>query len=178
VEVEERLKAVAEQAQEIKDALLCAVDEDTRAFNAYMQARRLPAKTKEQSQIKKQALQKGLKTAVEVPLETARKSLTAIELAGLTAESGNINSVSDAGVGAFIAYSGVKGGIFNVLINLKDIEDREFVQNMRETCREIDRQAQEKVTEILEIVTKKINTLMSANQRKKSKINNSDNQDA
>lgn len=158
--VEEDLKPVADRVQEIKAALIRAVDDDTNAFNTYMAARRLPDKTEEEKKSKKQALQAGLKQAVEVPLSTARLSAEVIDLAAVAVDKGNINSVTDAGVGAHIAYTGVKGGIFNVLINLNQIEDQKYIDDMILTCRKIDQSAQKKVDAVMEQVNKKIDQLM------------------
>ncbi len=158
--VEEELKPVADRTQELKDALVRAVDEDTNAFNAYMDALRLPAKTDEQNEIKQTALQEGLKKAVAVPLHTARLSSEVIGLAEITVEKGNINSVTDAGVGAHIAFSGVKGGIYNVLINLKDITDKKFVDEMVATCSQLEQQSQKDLKRVLSKVEEKIESLM------------------
>ncbi len=159
-DVEEDLKPVSDRVQEIKVALIKAVDDDTNAFNTYMAARRLPDKTEEEKKSKKQALQAGLIEAVEVPLSTARLSAEVIGLAAVAVDKGNINSVTDAGVGAHIAYTGVKGGIFNVLINLNQIEDHKYIDDMILTCRNIDQSAREKVDAVMEQVNKKIDQLM------------------
>ncbi len=159
-EVEEDLKPVADRAQEIKAALVRAIDDDTNAFNTYMEARRLPGKTDEEKKIKAQAIQNGLKQAVAVPLRTAQLSAEAIELAGKAADRGNINSVTDAGVGAHIAFSGVIGGVFNVLINLGEISDKTFVEEMRKTCRSLENDARKKLEQVMKSVDEKIQRLM------------------
>lgn len=159
-EVEEDLKQVADKVQEIKDFLVKAVDEDTNAFNAYMAARRLPEKSEEEKKVKNKALQDGLKKAVAVPLNTAKRSAEVIDLAGIAVEKGNINSVTDAGVGAHIAYTGVKGGIFNVLINLKEIEDKKFIEEMIKACQDLDDTARKKVDAVIKRVHEKIEELL------------------
>jgi glutamate formiminotransferase/formiminotetrahydrofolate cyclodeaminase len=158
--IEDELKPVAERAQDIKDKLLKAIDADTRAFNAYMEARRLPSGTEEEKMTKQNALQAGLKEAISVPLATARMAADAIDLAGTALQKGNINSVTDAAVGAQIAYTGVKGGIYNVLINLKEIEDKTYIREMIKTCRKMDMSAQTKLKAVLENADKKISELM------------------
>jgi glutamate formiminotransferase/formiminotetrahydrofolate cyclodeaminase len=155
------LKSAAVRAQEIKDALIDAIDEDTQAFNTYMEARRLPAKTDKEKRAKNKALQEGLRAAIAVPLATAQKSAEAIDLAELVVEKGNINSVTDAAVGAHIAYTGVKGGIYNVLINLKEIEDKEYILEMKHVCTGIDDSAQKKLKKVLKKVDEKLAEFMS-----------------
>ncbi|MFQ5584281.1 MAG: glutamate formimidoyltransferase, partial [Calditrichia bacterium] len=132
---EEELLSLASQAQEIKDKLIKAVDEDTNAFNAYMEARRLPQNSEEEKKQREQAIQEGLKQAVRVPLNTAKLSYEALQISSRVVEIGNVNSVTDAGVGAQIAFTGVVGGIFNVLINLPPIKDKGFVNEMKSTCK-------------------------------------------
>lgn len=154
--VDEVLNEAAEKAQALKFDLVRGIDADTDAFNAYMDARRLPKKTAEQKKARQEAMQDGLKQAVMVPLATAQKSLEAIEIAETVARNGNPNSITDVGVGAQIAFSGVKGGIYNVLINLKDIEDEAFVKKMKADCKELEQKAQKKLEQITEYVESKI----------------------
>jgi formiminotetrahydrofolate cyclodeaminase len=121
-----------------------------------MAARRLPNKTAEEKKSREIAMQNGLKQAVRVPLNTAKLSYQAIEIAQLVAKNGNPNSITDVGVGAQSAYTGVLGGIYNVLINLKDIKDEKFNAEMRNTCAELKDKAQKKLTEVLEFVEGKL----------------------
>ena len=141
-QVEQDLINLAEKAQNLKDKLLKAVDDDTNAFNAYMQARRLPQSTEEKKQNREKAIQDGLKEAINVPLNTAKQSFEALKIASEVVRKGNKNSVTDAGVGAQIAYTGIIGGIFNVLINLPPIKDQNFVENMKSTCTQLEKESQ------------------------------------
>jgi glutamate formiminotransferase/formiminotetrahydrofolate cyclodeaminase len=60
------------------------------------------------------------------------------------------------GVGAQSAYTGVLGGIYNVLINLKDISDNKFNEDMRKTCAELKEKAQKKLIDVLGLVESKL----------------------
>ena len=150
------LNNAAERAQEIKNILVKAIDDDTNAFNAYMSARRLPQKTEEEKTARESAMLEGLKEAVAVPLKTAQQSYKAIEIAEVVAEHGNPNSITDVGVGAQIAYTGVLGGIYNVLINLKDIKDDEFNAQMRNDCEVLKEKAKNKLNDVLSFVEDKL----------------------
>lgn len=154
--VDKILNDTAEQCQQIKEALVKAIDEDTNAFNSYMNARRLPNKSAEEKKIREEAMQAGLKQAVMVPLNTAKQSLRAIEIAEVVAKNGNPNSITDVGVGAQSAYTGVLGGVYNVLINLKDIKDQKFNEEMKKTCAELKEKAQKKLNEVLSFVESKL----------------------
>ncbi len=154
--VDEILNDAAEKCQQIKDKLLKAVDEDTQAFNDYMEARRLPRKTEEQKKLRNQTMQEGLKKAVRIPLNTAKLSLEALKIASTVAKYGNPNSITDVGVGAQSAYTGVVGGVFNVLINLKEIEDADFVAEMKNECENLKREAKSALDEVISFVEEKI----------------------
>jgi len=154
--IDDLLNEAADKCQGIKFNLIKAIDEDTNAFNAYMEARRLPNKTTEEKEVRKQAMQAELKTAVRVPLNTAMQSYEAIVIAETVVKYGNTNSITDVGVGALSAYTGVIGGIYNVLVNLKDIEDKTFIEQMKHECNKLKKQAQQKLQVILNFVEQKL----------------------
>jgi glutamate formiminotransferase/formiminotetrahydrofolate cyclodeaminase len=146
--IELELLAIAEAAQQVKDALILAVDEDTLAFNGYMDALRLPKGSDEEKQRRTAAMQAGLKEAVAVPFATAQHSLEAMRLADRVARAGNPNSLTDALVGCAAAFAGVRGGLWNVMINLKDIKDAAFVDDMRSRCQTLQNEAQGLMTRV------------------------------
>ncbi|MDR3682161.1 MAG: glutamate formimidoyltransferase [Geothrix sp.] len=155
-EKDARLIALAECAQGLKERLMVAVDADTNAFNAFMEARRLPDATPEQKAARQAAMQAGLKVAIDVPLDTAQASLAALELAGEAARLGKVASITDAAVGAQMAYAGVRGGVWNVIINLKDITDAGYVADMQAQCSGLLAQAGEKLRELTDYVDQKL----------------------
>ena len=155
-EIDDILNKAAVEAQEIKNNLVNAIDADTNAFNEFMDAKRLPSKTPEEKRKRSDAMQEGLKKAVRVPFNTAELSAKAINLAATVAEYGNPNSITDVGVGAQMAYSGVLGGIYNVLINLKDIEDEKFRSDMRNKCKELKESAKKNLDEVLSFIESKL----------------------
>ena len=155
-EKDAKLIALAEQAQGLKDRLLVAVDADTNAFNAFMDARRLPDATPDQKAARQAAMQAGLKVAIDVPLETAKASLAALALAGEAARLGKVASITDAAVGAQMAFAGVRGGIWNVVINLKDIADAAYVTDMQAQCADLLTKATQKLTEVTTFIDQKL----------------------
>jgi glutamate formiminotransferase/formiminotetrahydrofolate cyclodeaminase len=155
-EKDARLIALAEQAQVLKDRLMVAVDADTNAFNAFMEARRLPDATPEQKAARQAAMQAGLKVAIDVPLDTARTSFAALELAGEAARLGKVVSITDAAVGAQMAYAGVRGGLWNVVINLKDITDATYVADMQSQCSGLLAKAGDKLAEVTAFIDQKL----------------------
>jgi glutamate formiminotransferase/formiminotetrahydrofolate cyclodeaminase len=115
----------AEKAEQIRKNLIIAVDSDTEAFNKVMDAYSLPKSTEEEKQIRSNAIQLAQKGAVEVPFQVMKTALSGMPLAVAMVDEGNPNSITDAGVGAAALHAGVYGAYLNVLINLKDLKDRE-----------------------------------------------------
>jgi glutamate formiminotransferase/formiminotetrahydrofolate cyclodeaminase len=118
--------SLAERAQELKAALLRAVDDDTKAFDDVLAAMRLPKATDADKTARTAAIAAAYEKATAVPLETARLCLQALELARQAALTGNRNSASDAGVGALLAKAGLDGAVMNVRINLPSVPEGNF----------------------------------------------------
>lgn len=154
--VDSALSKIAEKAQAIKDKLLWGVDADTNAFNDYMTARRLPKTTPEEKTIREQKMQEGLKIAIQVPWGTAELSFEAMELAREVANIGNPNSITDAAVGVQVGFAGVRGGIYNVLINLKEITDPTYATEMKKNCINLQNKAQKLLEESTRFVDQKL----------------------
>jgi glutamate formiminotransferase/formiminotetrahydrofolate cyclodeaminase len=133
----ERLSAIKGRAEQLKESLLTAVDEDTQAFAAYLEARRLPRSTPEEKALRDKRIQAGLREAALVPLRTAELSLEAMRFAQEAFLHGNPNSMTDAAVGMQMAFAGVQGGVWNTRINLKDINDPVFNSEMESKCTEL-----------------------------------------
>ena len=163
--IERELLAIAKEAQKVKDALILAVDEDTNAFNGYMDALRLPKATEAEKKARSAAMQAGLKEAVAVPLGTAEQSLEAMKLTDRVAQAGNPNSLTDALVGCAAAFTGVRGGLWNVMINLKDIKDAAFVDEMRVRCGSILTEAQALMTKVGDEGDAKLNAMIEAKRK-------------
>jgi glutamate formiminotransferase/formiminotetrahydrofolate cyclodeaminase len=120
----------AEQGQTLKDQLLALVDEDTRAFDAIMNAFALPKDTPEQVSDRKHAIQEASKYATEVPFRTMQTAFDCIPLLKQMAENGNPNSLSDVGVGALCIKTAVRGAWLNVLINAQGLSDKVWAENI------------------------------------------------
>ena len=122
---------LAVAAQDLKDEFLRAVDLDTTAFNKVMDAFRMKKKTEEQKKQRDAAIQEATKEATLVPLDVLEKSLKALALAKDIALHGNKNSISDAGVAGLTAQAAAEGAYYNVIINLPDIQDEKFIEEIR-----------------------------------------------
>jgi glutamate formiminotransferase/formiminotetrahydrofolate cyclodeaminase len=138
-----QLARVAEEAQRIKDELVAAVDADSAAFSRFLDATRLPQGTSEEKAARARRMQEGLTHAVQVPWRTAEAGLAAMRLSREVVTLGNPASLTDGAVGVQIAYAGVLGGLWNVLVNLKDVSDRAYVAEKRVACGKLLAEARE-----------------------------------
>ena len=138
-----QLARVAVEAQRIKDELVAAVDADAAAFSGFLDATRLPQATPEERTERSRKMQEGLRLAVQVPWRTAEASLAAMRLAREVVALGNPASLTDGAVGVQIAYAGVRGGLWNALVNLKDVTDATYVADTRAACVELLAEARE-----------------------------------
>lgn len=146
----------ANRGEHYKNDLVQLVDADTRAFNLVMTAFGLPKSTDEEKQVRQRAIQDATRVAIEVPFRVMEASYGSMEVIKAMAETGNPNSVSDAGVGALCARTSVMGAYMNVRINAAGLEDRDFVTDILARGREIENKAIALEQDILTIVNGKI----------------------
>jgi glutamate formiminotransferase/formiminotetrahydrofolate cyclodeaminase len=59
-------------------------------------------------------------------------------------------------VGAQMGFAGVRGGLWNVLINLKDITDKTYTDDMRRRCADLLREAEKLATQVARHVDEKL----------------------
>ncbi len=152
----EEFSDYAERGQELVSRLLALVDEDTEAFNRIMAVFAMPKTTAEEKAARSAALQSATLYATEVPLKTMKAAYECFEIVKAMAETGNPNSVSDAGVGALAARSAILGAELNVKINAAGLKDRETAERLISQANEIARKAVAQEAEILQIVNQKI----------------------
>jgi formiminotetrahydrofolate cyclodeaminase len=126
-EVEAEMKAILAQAEALRAQFTSLVDEDTAAFNKVMEAYGLPKDSEAQKALRTAAIREATKEATMVPLEVMKHCIDAMALAGNVAAKGNVNSVSDAGVSALMLHAACESAALNVRINLKGLNDNEFV---------------------------------------------------
>ena len=125
----DEMRGVAPRAQDLKLAFLRAVDDDTFAFDAVMDAMKMPKKTDEDQRLRDEAMEKATREAIEVPFGVLRSCRDALPLVEAVAEKGNTNSLSDAGVAALALRAAAGGALLNVLINLPGLDDREYIDS-------------------------------------------------
>jgi len=146
----------AEKGKNYHSKLVHLVDEDTNAFNKIMDAVRMPKGTDAEKAARTQAMEEATKFATMVPFQTMELCLGCMDVAKAMANIGNPNSVTDAGVGALAARSGVLGAFMNVKINAADLQDKAWAANIIAKGQAIVDKAIALENEIVAIVNAKI----------------------
>ncbi len=137
-------------------SLLSLIDEDTEAFNDYMDALKLPKGSDAEKAARKKAMSDALIVAMKVPLRTAQSSLEILRTLPLIAKYGNKNAASDIGVASLSSRAALEGAILNVKINLGGIEDESVSKEKRDECDAMLKEGEALKEEILKEIYKKI----------------------
>jgi len=156
VSVHDEIEEVLERCEHTRERLTDIIDKDTEAFNKVMDAIKLPKGTEEEQKKRKKELQKALKGAALVPLETARLCAEVIELSKVVAQKGNQNSITDAASSAIIAEAGFRAAILNVKINLASIKDKKFVEEISYEIEMIEKNMEDGIKEVMDIVGSRV----------------------
>ncbi len=159
-ELSEEIKATilqnSKEVEGLMNDLSNIVDEDTKAFDKVMEAFKLPKESEEEKAARSQAIQDGYKIAIEVPFRCAEKCLRVLELQNVFAGYGNVNAITDVGVGTLLAYTGLEGALFNVTINLSSIKDEKYKNEMEEKVNNTLNKGKELKEELLKVVYKRL----------------------
>lgn len=146
----------AEKGEQCKNELLKLVDADTKAFNQIMTAFALPKATEEEKIFRTATIQEATKYAIEIPFKVMQAAQGSLQIIKAMAETGNPNSISDAGVGALCARSAVMGAFMNVRINAAGYDDKVFVTAIVTKGAAIEKETIELEAAILQLVNEKI----------------------
>lgn len=130
-EHEQALKNALEELDRLADSLQARVDLDTEAFNGVMAAFKLPKGNEAEKAARTAAIQAGYKEAVQSPLSIARECLEVLRVAASILGKTNANAISDLGVAALEACTGLEGAAMNVRINLPSIKDTVYAAEIR-----------------------------------------------
>lgn len=155
-EIRDKLLTNSKRIEELIEELNHIVDEDTKAFDGVMQAFKLPKETEEEKLARSKAIQDGYKLALKVPLVCGEKCLELLRLQDIFAHYGNVNAITDVGVGTLLAYAGLEGALFNVTINLNSIKDQDFKDEISAKVESMLKEGNERKEELLKVVYKRL----------------------
>ena len=127
-DVEGELKDVLAKTEALRKKLTAMIQDDVKAFDAVMGAYGMPKETDADKAARDKAIQAALKLATDVPLACARAAREVIDLAAIASDKGNLNVVSDAGVGVLAGYAALRSAALNVFTNARMITDKTFAE--------------------------------------------------
>jgi formiminotetrahydrofolate cyclodeaminase len=127
-EVEAEMKDVLAKAERLRRTLTDMIEDDAKAFDTVMVAYGMPKESDADKAARDAAIQDALKIATDVPLACAHAAREVIDLAERASEKGNLNVISDAGVGVLAAYAALRSAALNVWTNARMITDRSFAE--------------------------------------------------
>lgn len=127
-DVEGEMKDVLAKTEALRKRLTGMIQDDVKAFDAVMGAYGMPKETDADKAARDKAIQAALKLATEVPLACARAAREVIDLAAIASNKGNLNVISDAGVGVLAGYAALRSAALNVFTNARMITDKTFAE--------------------------------------------------
>lgn len=148
-DVQDEIRTLLVQSEELRVQLTALIDEDTDAFTGVMNAFGLPKESDEEKAARTAAIQHAMKEAVRVPLEVMNLCVDTIGLTAAAATIGNANSITDAGVAALMIQAASKGAALNVKINLGAITDKDFCAEVSAAVKEYEESTSRIAHEIL-----------------------------
>lgn len=129
--VQDDVSALLKKSESLRKKLADLLEEDVAVYTKLAQTMKMPRGTEEQKTARAKAMDRDLKAAADVPLRVAEACVSVMELCLPAAEKGNVNAVSDVGVGILMAEAGLRSAALNVLINLGWIKDAQYVSETR-----------------------------------------------
>jgi len=112
------------------------MQEDVKAFNAVIEAMRLPKDTPEQAKVREERLREALLGAADVPRRVGMEALEMLrEMQGLHGKLYKF-VVSDLAVAASMARAAVEGAAMNMIVNASSLKDEAIVEEAMAMVRE------------------------------------------
>ncbi len=148
-DVEDEMKAVAQDALRLKSKFVSAIDKDSNAYSDVITAIKLPGDTEAEKRHREEMIQSGLKQATLVPMAVAEDAIRVMELAGKAVTKGNKNTITDGAVGVMMAKTAVLSALYNVKINLRTIKDKAFIDEISKQVKELEQNALQREKELL-----------------------------
>jgi glutamate formiminotransferase/formiminotetrahydrofolate cyclodeaminase len=124
--------ALITEADNLRADFVRLVDDDSAAYLHVSEAMKMPKGTDDEKRARTERLQTALLAASRVPLEVAKTSRRLLDLCERMIERASTATMSDIGVGAFLAETALQGAALNVMINLASLKDAAQVKVLSE----------------------------------------------
>lgn len=148
-QVEDEVKKILKESNELSQRFLSLIDEDAKAFEPLSKAYALPKEEREK------VLQPLLENAASVPFSIIRNCAMAISLIEVLAHKGSVLAISDAACAASLCFSAARCALYNVLVNTNLMTDKKIAKDTNENA--------EKLVKEIEIKSKEIESFVYGN---------------
>ena len=142
------VKALLQEAEQVRQDLLALVEDDAAVFNSFMACYKLPKTTDAEKAARTAAIRKAAKQAAEVPLAIAKASYKVLQLAHRLVIIGNPGVITDGACSALLARAALRCAEYNVRINLGLTKDEAYneqvaaeLEKLLKTAEELEEQA-------------------------------------
>ena len=133
----EKFSKSADEAKKVMNKLLLLVNEDAKAYDSVLREIRKLKKVETNDNKVKGDIQEAYKNAAEVPFQIAKLCQEVLKTSKNLANN-VINSVkSDFQIAISLLKVAIKGASLNVNLNLKEIDDKNFVEKKRKELNKI-----------------------------------------
>ena len=146
---------IVQEAESLRADLSVTVQEDAAAYEAVLQAYKLPKDTEEQLRERSQVIERATWGAIRPPLAVARKSVEVLRLLLTGITHGNINALSDGGSGAALALASLRGACLNVRVNVASLAKSDETRQVVEELSLLEQQAAGLEQEIKEVMNRR-----------------------
>lgn len=125
------LAEAASRLRPLRDNLVELIDRDAQAYRQVMAALKLPKATDAEQGARRDAIQAGMKTATDTPLEIMRECQQALAGAVVVARNGYRIAASDIGAGVELLAAALRGCAMSIDGNLGAIKDGHYTARVK-----------------------------------------------
>jgi len=133
-DLDARMRAMVQTADEEREAFLALADEDARAFESVMASFKLPKETDEERNARTLKIQEAYEAAAAVPLELSKRAVHLMELAEDATAMGNPHAASDGYSAGTLLFAAALAAMANVRINAAGLKDEARGQVLVDEC--------------------------------------------
>ncbi len=125
-EFDAEYERILKMNESLQERLLGYIDADAEGFTPVLDAMKMKAETEEEKAAKEEALQEAYKKALETPLNVIGCCYDAGLMLDELSHHCTPAMLSDIAVAAQLVRAAINGAYVNVLVNIKEVKDREF----------------------------------------------------
>lgn len=144
-EVETEAQEILVESEELKKEMLLMIDKDSEILGDILDSYKAGDRKKVKS---------VCRNAVEFSLDMTKKAIRLMRLSLEISEIGNRMLASDFEVAAYIGDAAVGSAIANIKINLKSLDDQEYIEHTKKEYNKLKEESSNLKEEIIELANK------------------------